>query len=167
MPIALSVETGAGVAGANSFATVVQARDFATVRGVTLSADDDVVTAFLVIATDYLKTLQYQGTKYRAGESYLPWPRDGLLVDEVAYPINLVPSDIVAATCQLVIEQHNGIVLRGSASTAGIKREKVGPLETEYSSSHIGRSIARMPIVEAYLSPWLARASFGLRTRRI
>jgi hypothetical protein len=165
MALALLVEDGTGVAGANSFATLAQARDYAALRGVNLSAVDSVVTAFLVKATDWLKPKSYLGTKTNAGETYLPWPRSDIVVDDEDFDEDTVPTGIVEVTCQLCIEQHNGVTLSPSAKGAGIKREKIGPMDTEYATSSRATT-PRMPIVEDMLNPWLASRG-GLRTLRV
>lgn len=163
MALALTVETGAGVEGANSFATLAQARDFALLRGVVLSATDSVLTAYLVKATDWLKQKSYLGTKTNAGEAYLPWPRSGLIVDEEVFDEDTVPSAIVEATCQLCIEQQNGAILFPALVDPEVKREKIGPIDTEYVT---GRTSPRMPAVDAILAPWIVQRG-GLSTRRI
>ncbi len=163
----LTIETGSGVTGANSFATLAQAREFALLRGVSLTADDDTLTAYLVKANDYLKSLSYLGTKTYPGQGYLPWPRTGLVLDDEDFPEDAIPTDIVSAACQLCIEQHNGVDLSPTASGPGIKRDKTGPLETEYV--HSSRATTpRMPLVDALLQGWVAqRAGIRLSTLRV
>ena len=160
----LIVENGTGVPDANSFATLEQARSFATDRGVTLPADGT-LTAYLVKATDYLKSLSYQGTKKHAGEEYLPWPRTGLTLDDEDFADTVIPRDILNAACQLCIEQFNGVELAPTATGAAVKREKVGPLETEYAGS--SRPTApRMPLVDAYLAGWVVARGMRLSVGR-
>jgi len=164
----LIVEDGSGVIGANSLASIAQARDFASLRNVTLPGDA-ALTAFLVKGTDYVKTFSYLGTKTYAGVSYLPWPRTGLTIDDEAFDGDAIPPDIVSAVCQLCIEQKNGVVLFGTSTGPAIRRDKVGPLETEYAVSNGSGNAAKasMPAVDAYLKPYLAGGGFSLRTRRI
>jgi hypothetical protein len=167
MPITLTVEDGSGVANANSFATLAQARDFAVMRGVTLSNDDEVLKVLLIKATDWLKSKSYLGEKTYAGQSYLPWPRSGLMLDGEEFPENSVPLDIVNAAAQLCIEQANGITLDESQSGALVKKETVGPLSTEYVGSNRAAT-PRMPKVDALLEGWIVHGSGrGLRTVRV
>lgn len=163
---ALLVEVGTGVVGANSFATLTQARDFATLRGVTLSAVDATLTSWLVKGTDYLKTFSYMGAKTYPGQDYLPFPRTNLTIDDEALGVDVVPNDIVAALCQLCIEQQAGVVLNATSTGAGIKSEKIGPIETVYATPNgAGNAVkASMPIVAAYLKPYVRGLS--IRTGR-
>ena len=169
MPIALSVENGTGVDGANSFATLEQARDYAELRSVTLTASDTVLTGYLVKATAWLKQKSYLGTKTYAGQSFLPWPRSGLTVDEAEFPSDAVPQDIIDATCQLCVEQQNGVDLFPTTTGPAVKREKIGPIDTEFAvATGGGRGGPRMPAVEALIAAWLAqRSGFTLKTLRI
>lgn len=165
---ALLVEVGTGVSGANSLATLTQARDFATLRGVTLpvtgTVGDAALTAFLVKGTDYLKTFSYLGTKTYPGQGYLPWPRTNLTIDDEALAVDAIPNDIVSALCQLCIEQQAGVVLNATSTGAGIKSEKTGPLETVYSTPNGAgnASKASMPIVAAYLKPYVRGLSMRI-----
>lgn len=163
----LIVETGAGVIGANSFATLVQAREFAALRGIALPVDgvgDTAVTAFLVKATDYLKVLSYRDTAIYTDGNYLPFPR------KAAYSVTpttpTIPQGILDATCQLVIEQFNGVELNATSTGSGIRMEKIGPITTEYATpTGAGNAPkASMPTVAAYLRPYLA--SLGIRVGR-
>lgn len=163
---ALTVEDGTGVTGANSFASLATARAFATLRGVTLSAVDATLTAYLVKGTDYLRALSYIGTKTYPGQSYLPWPRTGLTIDDEELAGTVIPTDIIDALCQLCIEQQAGVILNATSTGPGVKRDKVGPLETEYAVANGSGNAAKatMPIVSAYLKPYVKGAT--IRTYR-
>ena len=154
---------------ANSFATLAQAREFAALRGVTLPAvttGDAALTAMLVKGTDYLKAFSYRGERTYPGGVYLPWPRTGVTVDGALQAAAEVPDVVIGALCQLCIEQQSGIVLHASGTGYAVKRDKTGPLETEFAvptgSSNAVK--AKMPAVDAYLRPLLLNA--GIRVGR-
>ena len=159
MASSIVVEDGTGVAGANAYVNAADARMYAQLRGVALPvapADGlDPVEVFLILATDYLEAQSYIGRPAFPSQS-LAWPRVlfGRAWYEQVTEI-LLPKQIVAAQCQLVIEQQNGIEL--SPSTPGgldgqlIIREKVDVLETEYSDKVMNTASPTMPRVNSLL----------------
>jgi hypothetical protein len=164
--VPLIVEDGTGVVGANSFASLSQVSDFATLRGVDLSAvSDDTLTAYLVRGTDYLKTFSFVGEQANAF-GYLPWPRAGVYFGDYELPHTTVPTGIVSALCQLCIEQHNGVVLFASGTGPAVKSEKIGPIETVYATPMGASNALRasMPSVMAFLKPYLT--NLGVRVGR-
>jgi len=165
----LIVEDGTGVSGANSFVTLTEARDFATLRGIDLpvaGTGDAALTAFLVKGTDYLKSFSYQGTQTTVGEAYLPWPRTGYYVDDLEFDVDTVPIGMKNALIQLAIEQNSGIVLHATATGFAVVREKIGPIDTEYATPKGSYNAAKavMPAVAAYLKPYLT--NIGIRVGR-
>lgn len=75
----LTIETGSIVAGADSYATVAELRDYAQKRGVSVSADDAGVEVMLVKAMDWLEAQEprFLGVRTNAGQP-LSWPRSGV-----------------------------------------------------------------------------------------
>lgn len=98
--MALLVETGLGVPGANSYVSVAELRAWATDRGLALSAVDSDVEALLVKAADYLELKSYIGTK-STDEQGLSWPR--LETDYIG-----IPSKLKQAQKLLALEAKNG-----------------------------------------------------------
>ena len=171
--MALVIEDGTGVEGANSYITLAEARAYALERGVTLTADDAVLEAHLILAMDYLESLRdkYQGSKTLSTNS-LQWPRYPVYIDGTLIGSNVIPQELKDAEAQLAIEQHNGIVISPSVAekVGAVKKEKVGPLETEYfagTGSSTGQPV--MTKVDELLAPLLdARWRTGsIRTLRI
>ena len=166
MASVLIIEDGTGVANANSYATAAEARAYAVLRGVTLpaAADVDPVETMLVLATDYLESLawiMYPATKTQG----LAWPRvDSVWIDLFATPTvdpsqYLMPAKVVAAQCQLVIEQNNGVVLmpttKGGYDSQFITREKTDVIETNYSEKLGTLNTPTMRIVNSLLRGYL------------
>lgn len=166
--MALVVEDGSGVAGANSYATLAQAHAYAADRGVTLG-DDAAITAQLINATDYLESFDYIGSPVSFTQS-LSWPRINVIFDpDNPFPSNEIPPQLVAANCQLVIEQANGIVIQPSvdhASGGFITQEKVDVLEVRYSERIGTTSQPLMPKVATLLRTLIV-TQLALRTVRI
>jgi len=177
MAIDITVEDGTGVATANSFVSVADARAYSLNRGITLPADDDTVAAWLIVAGDWLngKRGQFKGTKTYS--TPMVFPRSGMYIDGATteYPVTTVPPEIKAAQIQLVIAQQAGIAL-DSPSVGGVLpiiREKVDVLETEYATPAMMGAMTStawltddMPAVDALLAPFLSVLS-GFRVFRV
>jgi len=169
--MALIIEDGTIVANANSYATVAEAQLFAEARGIDVLADDDVCEQKLLLAMDYLETVEPQLQGYRVDtEQTLAFPRQAVRINDLLFPYTSIPSQIKKAQILLAIEAAKGVDLMptiDSASSARVKREKVGPLETEYDNS-VPVGIVSFPQVDALLSVLYGTASgFGsLQIRR-
>src|ERR1044072_1066406 len=100
MAITIIVEDGTGVTDANAYVDVAAARAYAEQRGVTLPADDDVIAAWLIQATDYLESFacKYQGRKTDCAQS-LQWPRKCVVICCAPFPDNEIPKQLKSAQC--------------------------------------------------------------------
>lgn len=135
--MALVIEDGTGMSNANSYGSLAGARNYASDRGITLSTDDTVVNGQLVNATDYLESFDYVGLQKTNTQS-LSWPRTGVVYpDGSDFPTTAIPSKLVAAQYQAVIDQFNGVELEPSIdfSDGSIIEEKVDVLLTKFSEN--------------------------------
>jgi len=155
--VELIVETGSGVPDANSFATEAEIIAYAAARGVVIPGDNDAeldaVAILGIQAVDYLNAMAWKGEKTYP-DSLVPFPRKGL----AGYAATQVPAAIKQAQMQLAMLSKQGVVLLpSSASGSFVKREKVGPIETEYSESVMVSSsgLPILPGVMALLEPFL------------
>ncbi len=121
-------ETGAGVPGANSYASLEQAATYHGARMNTdwISADTRKQEAALIKATDYIDATYSSAALPTTAEQGLQWPTAGLTA---------VPSAIVGATLILALYALNGPLtapkVRG-VSKSTKKLEGVGELMTEF-----------------------------------
>lgn len=165
----LIVETGAGVANANSYVSLEEAREFALLRGVTLTEDDDALTALLVKATDYLEmfSLRYVGALVAVDQA-LSWPRSDVVIYDEVFAEDAIPEALKKAQMLLVMEQANGVNIMPTVTGNFVKRRKVGPIETEYSERVQTDALPSFPHVTALLDSLLALSSgFALTTVRV
>lgn len=159
--MALIVEDGSIVSGANSYASVSDIEAYATVRGITY-VDSTQVELFAIQSMDYLETLEYKGERVDPDMQELQWPRKNAIVNGVTLPDDKIPKGIKNAQMQLCIYRAQGIELF-ETGTGGqfVTREKIGPIETEYSEAVFmaqgGSPI--IPLAEAMLKPYLATGS--------
>lgn len=155
MAVTIVVEDGTGVANANSYVTLAEARAYAEQRGIALSSDDDELGALLVKATDYLESREcdYQGKKTNCAQP-LAWPRDCVVLCCEDLADNVIPAQLKNAQIALVIAQHSGVVLLPNvAPTDYVIEEKVGPITTKYADPASVGIATQMPGVEALLQP--------------
>lgn len=166
--MALVVENGTIVDGANSIVSRAGVISYALARGVVL-ADDETTDIAIIQAMDYLWTLCFKGIQHP--DASTPFPRIGLVEGDLAVDyVHTIPAGMKRAVMQLALDVHNGIDLTPSGvAEAGIKKEKVGPIETEFydpSSNGLGND-PRLVLALAWLGPFLCSDSgFALITVR-
>ena len=152
--MALVIEDGSGVVGANSYGNVADARTYAAARGVTLSVVDADLEVQMILAMDYLEALAFVGRVVSFTQA-LSWPRKLVQFDiDTPFPDDEIPPQLILAQYQLCIEQANGINLQPTVdhSQGGfITEEKVDVLLTKYSEQVGTTSEPMMPKVDALL----------------
>lgn len=134
--MAITIEDGTGVADAVSYVTAAEARTYASARGVTLSAVDAEVEALLVKAGDYLLSVEsrFKGTRTTSVQR-LPFPRSGVYLHGDYYlGENTIPVALKEAQIQLAIDAQT-VDLQPTQDGLSVTREKIGPIETEYSTA--------------------------------
>lgn len=157
--MALVIEDGSIVPGANSFATRAEVIEYASARGFVLP-DDETTDVLAVKAMDFMATLDFRGT---AVTDQTPFPRYGLVTGDTAEDWeHFIPPAIVKAQAQLALDVHNGIDLSPSGPpSAMLKRSKVGPIEREFfaprTTSGILDNTPLLTVAMALLAPYLER----------
>lgn len=163
----LIIEDGTGVSDANSYVDLAEARDIASVRGIALSDDNAELTTQLVRAADRITSYESEFSGVRTKDTQgLSFPRKGSFKYGSALQSDVVPSEIKRAQVMLadLIEQGYEI---WTVQTNGIKREKVGPLETEYADSStesVGNPV--IPLIDSILSPFYTPLNVNFRVGR-
>lgn len=132
----LIVEDGTGIEDANSYTDLADARELATMRGITLSADDAELSAQLVVAADRITSYEerFYGERTTA-EQGLSYPRTHSKRFGKCYPDDKIPKELKLAQVTLADYIASGFDVWASADMEGITREKVGPIETEYAEA--------------------------------
>lgn len=166
--MALIIEDGTNVANANSFVTRAAFIAYAASRGVTV-ADEDASDVYAFQAMDYLRLMEATLCGVRAyGDQELPYPRKGIVEGDLAEDyVYGIPVGIKNTQLQLMLEAKNGVVLTPSrAANPQTKREKVGPIETEYFEA--ASYLPDLPFVAALLAPFqCGQTGLRLRTYRV
>lgn len=152
MTITITTETGAGIAGANTFVSLVDFKTHADQRGRIYTAVyvDEAVKAALIKMGDYLNSLPWRGRK-TAQANPMAWPRcddqiyavagfenittsvgvvdrDGFLIGTDTVPPAVVNAQCEGAWLILTGKDMEPALDRGGA----LKREKIDSLEWEF-----------------------------------
>lgn len=158
--MALVVEDGSGLALADSYVSIADADAYHLAMGnTTWTGADSVKEPALRRATQYIDAnFTFKGEPLTTTQG-LEFPRvdaDGYLPD---WPIK----NLVAATCELALRALSGTLVDDTAAES-IRREKVGPIETEYFRNDGAQK--RYPIVDKLLKNWTSGSRNTLRMER-
>lgn len=139
--MALTVETGANVQGADCYADVVACSAWAVAHfGQSLTGNTADKEAAIRRAVAYLDGLRWKGQRTYGRDQSLAWPRSGVTDCEgLAIASNVVPAELIFAQHVLArAEFQSPGILAPSVSLAGVnKREKVDVIEVEYDTSRL------------------------------
>lgn len=164
----LIVESGIGLASAESYISVADADAYHAAFG---------NTAWAAIATTALKEAYLRRATIYMGQAYrtrwsgvrrtttqaLDWPRTEVVIDRFTYVgYDIVPTDVARACADLALKAKDAD-LNADLERAVI-REKVGPLETEYSE-HSPQS-TRYRAIDQTLAPYLMGSGASARLVR-
>ena len=154
--MALIVETGEGLANADSLVTLAEARAFAESRGLSLASVDATLEAQIRLAHDYLLANEFRlaGCRRTEGQA-LSYPRYNYALYGYAVASGTIPQGIKNVITQLVIEGSE-IELLPSTDGKVVVQETVGPISTTYAQSGVSGGHPTFPRVEALLAPFLS-----------
>lgn len=131
----LIVETGAGLAAAESYASVPALDAYAVAHGspaIWSAASLELKEAALRYATAWLDG-RYEWTGAILSRTQaLAWPRSGA-IDPDGRELSGVPARLVRLTCQAALYHLEESLAAPLPRGGAVKREKVGPLEVEYA----------------------------------
>lgn len=158
--MSLIVEDGTGLSNAESYASVSDADAYHLSMGNTAwTGAEELKEKALRRATQYLDAwYRFRGERLLLTQS-LEFPRVGatdLLPD---WPMK----NLVAACCELAVRALTGALLEDS-SAESIRRERVGPIETEYFRNDGAQK--RYAIVDKLLKDWTYGSGTSIRMER-
>lgn len=135
--MSLVIETGGIIPGANSYVSAADATTYHTARGNTAwTGTDAVKEAALLKAAAYLDghyRNRWKGRKVEPTIQDLEWPRYDVCVSEAGpffLDSDVIPQRVKDAQCELALIALSADL--APAVSAGVRREKVDVLETEY-----------------------------------
>lgn len=182
MAITLTIETGAVVAGANTFISLANFKAYLTNRARSFTTyTDDQLSAALIRAGQYLNGLNWMGRK-TGRTNPMCWPREsdgdypesfasgqeitGGVIDRNGYEIeiNEVPQEAIDAQCEGAWLEVQGTSLQPSLERGGaVQSEKVDMIQTTYFSGAPG--ITRHMAIESLLAG-LLMSTLSIETTR-
>lgn len=170
----LIIENGTIVANANSYVSVAVLNDYLSSIGVTTTASDAVKESYLILAMQYLEVLRnkFKGSKVSSLQT-LQWPRQYVQIDGFNVAITTMPTELIKAQCQLVVEQIKGNPLFPAAKTVvgegAVIENIIGPLTKKFATSN--QLSSTTPIlfasVNAFLNVLTNSYSGSLNTVRV
>lgn len=152
--MALVVEDGSNVSGANTYVSDAEYQSYSSQRGLTIGVDAAAREAELIRAMDYIESFRakYKGIKSNLSQK-LQWPRSNVVID--SYPINSneIPEELKRAQMEAAIAE-NSISLMTTANSQNVQSQSVGSLSISYYSGGAYES-KQLDAVDAYLKPLL------------
>lgn len=133
--MALIIEDGSLVVGANSYVTIAEAIQYATQRREPFPTDEGEVEALLHDAMDYIEAQRrkFAGKKVSSLQG-TQFPRVGCIVDGTEFPSTAIPNELKLAQCQLAVDSYNVGGLTPSATGYAVSKEKVDIIEVHYAA---------------------------------
>lgn len=131
--MALVVENGTFVAGANSYVTLAEVRDYATTRNIAVPADDADLEPHVHLAMDWFEAQDIPSVRISADQE-LNFPRVSLTLDGIEYTDGAIPKLVKQIVCEAACTSVT-IALQpqfAGSSLGQLKRKKVDVLEKEY-----------------------------------
>lgn len=127
--------------GFNSYASVKDAKDFASSRGYSLPDVDEEIEPLLMQAMDYLGNQSWRG-RAAAADQPLDWPRKGISINGEPLSENIIPKKVIQAQCHLAVEAVETDLQPSFAGGGNVTSERVeGAVAVEYEAG-TGTSVA-------------------------
>jgi hypothetical protein len=163
--MALTIEDGSLVSGANSYVTLADARAYAEDRGAVLPIDDDDAEVVILKAMDYLESFsdRFKGWRVERDQA-LSWPRSGIVIEDWAWNSDEIPRQVISAQLALVLEINAGEDPFNPSPSASLPqtRKKVGPIEVEYAAPRPPSKVSKASPSQTIINLLLANSGLSL-----
>ncbi len=156
-------EDGTGIENADTYATAAEVSAYAAKRGLAFTAVEAEQERALVLACDYLQTLNWKGTPTNPTQA-LAWPRKGI----TGIADDQIPAALKNAQSQLAVESAAGTDLQPTGTGREVVREKVDVLEVQYADNGNLSVTPEFNKALDMLAPFLENGNgFSLLTARV
>jgi len=165
--MALVIEDGSGVTGANSYISVTDAKAYAAARGLTIGTVDAAIEILLTKALDYIEALrdQFQGVKVSSTQA-LQWPRTGVQVDGYDVAEDEIPAILPQAQARLAVDAYTLDLMPVGDGRAVVMERVEGAVQVQYEPGGNTNAQPSFTAAEALLDP-LLRAGGALVSVRV
>lgn len=136
--MALVIEDGSIVSGANSYITLDEYKAFAIARGIDVEPDS-VLESSVLRAMDYFEQLNFIGNKANENQP-LQWPRTEALIDGYYADATEIPAPVKTAMYEAVKVEIDGFSQLNNESRRTV-REKIGDIEIQYAENSENRTV--------------------------
>lgn len=159
--MALTVEDGTMVSGANSYVSDAEYVAYAAARGKTIGSDEATREIELIKAMDFIESHRdkFKGIK-RTQDQALQWPRYNVAIDGYTIENDVIPDELKNAQMEAGMYLNSAELLR-TGSVQDVQREKLGQLEVSYFNGG-SYEVVRADTVDVYLNPLLKKGGGGL-----
>lgn len=162
--MALVVEAGNGGADSEAYVSVAGCAAYAAARRLTFSIESETACeAALRVATAWIDARfrsRFPGIRQYGRAQALEWPRSGAVdVDGWAVAANIVPNEVVRATCEAAIRElaTPGALSPDLERGGAIKRIAASSVEIEYAGNAPAQTVFQ--VVDQALARLLVAAS--------
>lgn len=131
--MALVIEDGTGVVGANTYVTIAGVRDYAAARGITIPAADSDVEPHVHLAMDWFEQQELKGVKTHVGQP-LKYPRSNVMLDGVLLAEDEIPSLVIRIVCEAAVTSVTIPLQMAYAGTqlGAVKMKKLDVMQKEF-----------------------------------
>lgn len=160
----LIVEDGTGVADANSYISLADARSFAETRSLELPADDNEAILALIQGFDYVESFRslYGGVKAMCPQG-TQFPRVGLKIDGCPVPETQIPYEVRQAQVIAASVHSSGVDLVADADGKEVASERVeGAVQVSYFQTGNVTAQPYFRSIQRLLEPLFGTSSSGL-----
>lgn len=159
--MALTIEDGTGVEGADSYATALELADRAAAYGWALPSDTGLQEVLLRRAAQVMESMPWQGERATSTQG-LTWPRSCIRdVD-----IDSIPAAIKNGQMALAAEIYADDIDPPELRRGAVKREKVDVLEVEYAGAAVARRVEHRRASDLLLAPYIRARGMFIRAVR-
>ena len=135
--MALIIEDGSLVTGANSYITVDGWKAWMDDRNITHTNSDSKIEGAILRAMDYFESLHFKGLKHTETQA-LQWPRDRVFIDSYDVDSDEIPKEVKNAMYELTkIELDGDLPL--NAQERQTESEQIGDIKVVYSNTAMMR----------------------------
>jgi len=154
--MALIVEDGTGVSGANTYVSLSDFKSWADDRGITYG-NDAAVTQQIYRAMDYIESLNFLGFKANEDQA-LQWPRYEVYIDGYSVDGTEIPNQLKLAVYEAIKVEIDGYSEMNPVDRKTIS-ETVGDISVTYTSNSASKTTT--PAL-SFAVRKLTRSGFGI-----